>query len=153
MNASDIVYGELRFADVNSQILMNLNRLLSQVSTKPKQLTLEHVQKVLNVGTRVFVASVDGYIVGMVQLVSKITLGDQKDWIEEVVVDEDYRRQGIFGQLMDRAEAASAVGNASSLNLTTRKDRGVVEIYEQRGWKHRNSGLLRLDLRSEVKAG
>lgn len=139
-----IRYSELKSFQVTQQVVDDINRLLPQLSTSADPITKEWLNYVLE-STRIFVARDDGHIIGTVLLHAMPILVGQKDWIEDVVVDEAYRRQGISSELMSMAEIASRLGRAKSVNLTSNPDRdGARAMYGNRGYKIRDTGVFRL---------
>jgi ribosomal protein S18 acetylase RimI-like enzyme len=141
----NITYGELSRWRITRQNVSDLNHLLPQLSKSAKPLTMWWIIKMLWSGTRVFAAFDNKQIVGVVLLVPTYILVGRKDWIEDVVVSDDYRRLGIGDRLMDEAEAASRLGNPKHINLTSSKERGVArDWYLRRGYKVRlESDLFR----------
>lgn len=131
--------------DSATNYLDDVNHLLPQLSSSASECTGEWLERMFDSGTRVFAAVAENQIIGTVLLVPMLGLVGQKDWIEDVVVDEQYRRQGISSKLMDMAEQASRERGAKSVNLTSKPDRGGArDMYEGRGYKLRDTGVFRL---------
>jgi phosphinothricin acetyltransferase len=138
---------ELLKGMVTPEFLVDINRLLPQLSSSPVSCTDEWLNYMFDYNTRLFVAIDNGKIVGTVLLAPMVILVGQKDWIEDVVVDENYRRQGIASRLMDMTEQASREQFAKSVNLTSNPDRGGArQMYGDRGYKLRDTGVFRLTL-------
>lgn len=147
--AGHIAYHELPLRQsIPESDVDDINRLLPQLSSSTKPLTAGWLCEILSSGTRIFVARAgdgSGRIVGTVLLCSMKILVGQKDWIEDVVVDEAYRGQGIMTKLMDMAEDASRQGPAKSVNLTSNPSRGPARAgYIKRGYELRDTGVFRL---------
>lgn len=147
MNATDeITYLELQASDVTDFFVDDVNKLLPQLSGSAKPVTAEYLRNMLHTGTnRLFIAMHDSRIVGTVVLVHTMILVGSKDWIDDVVVDKDYRRRGISSKLMNMAEEASRRGGAKAVNLTSNPDRGGArKMYGDRGYTLRDTGVFRL---------
>lgn len=123
----------------------DINNLLPQLSSSARPCTEEWLAYMFDSGTRLFVALDGDKIVGTVLLSPMVILVGQKDWIEDVVVDKNYRRQGVAGKLMDRAERESRERGAKSVNLTSNPNRGDARrMYGDRGYVERDTGVFRL---------
>jgi GNAT superfamily N-acetyltransferase len=145
---SDIRYQELLASHITPQVMDNLNHLLKQLSSNAEPVTEEWMAYLFASGTRVFAAFDGEQIVGVVLRAVMVILAGQKDWIEDVVVDDDYRRQGIASDLMDIAEEACRAGKAKSINLTSKLERfGARTMYGDRGYEIRPTNVFRLKLR------
>src|SRR5690606_32458013 len=92
----------------------DLNRLLPQLSSSAKEVDIDWLDYMFENGTRMFVALDDDKIVGTVLLAPMVILVGQKDWIEDVIVDKDYRRRGIATILMEMAHEVSRDRGAKS---------------------------------------
>ena len=68
-------------------------------------------------------------------------------WIEDVVVDEQARRQGVGEALMTAAIQLAEQSGARHLNLTSRPDREAANrLYRRLGFDHRETNVYRLML-------
>lgn len=149
MTLNPIEYMELTSKGNGPDMVRDINRLLPQLSSSAEPVTEQWLDYMFDSGTRLFAALDNGRIVGTVLLAPMVIFVGQKDWIEDVIVDEAYRRRGISSKLMDIAEAASRDGSAKSVNLTSKPDRGGARnMYEDRGYKLRDTGVFRLTLDS-----
>ena len=141
---TQLSYVELQRDMVSRRIVEDINHLLPQLSSSAPKCTPEWLDYVLASGTKIFAAFDGDKLVGTVLLSPMVILVGQKDWIEDVVVDEDYRRMGIASKLMDMAEYVSHSRNANSINLTSSPDRGPARfMYEARGYVLRLTGVFR----------
>lgn len=144
MGATKVQYLELTAEMITDQVVEDINRLLPQLTSGEASVTSDWLEYLFAAGTRVFVAAHDGRIIGTVLLCPMVILTGQKDWIEDVVVDEAYRRRGIASCLMAMAEPASAQGRAKSINLTSNPNRGHArQMYGDRGYELRDTGVFR----------
>ena len=126
--------------------ITHINRLLPQLSANARLRDMEWMERMFDAGTRMFVAFDGDKIVGVVLLTQQVILVGQKDWIEDVVVDDTYRRQGIARTLMEMAIKASRDRGAASLNLTSNPSRAAARtLYEGLGFVLRDTGVFRLN--------
>jgi GNAT superfamily N-acetyltransferase len=141
---------ELQFMELTKEMLkpsyvVDINNLLPQLSSSARPCTDEWLNCMFDSGTRLFVALDDDKIVGTVLLCTMVILVGRKDWIEDVVVDENYRRRNIATILMEMAHQASRERGAKSINLTSKPDRGGArKMYGDMGYEVRDTGVFRL---------
>lgn len=141
----ELRYTELTQSMMTPKFLADINHLLPQLSASASPCTQEWIEYLFDSGTRIFVAIDDERIVGTVLLAPMVILVGQKDWIEDVIVDNDYRRMGIASRLMDMAEQVSRERGAKSINLTSNPDRGGArKMYGDRGYQLRDTGVFRM---------
>lgn len=139
-----IGYRQLRVAQVTQLVVDDLNELLPQLKSAPSTLTAQDVVDILNHGTIIFVATHDARIVGTVLLCSTRILVGRKDWIEDVVVHEGYRRLGIAKHLMEMAHQQSRAHGATSINLTSGPERkNAREMYQDMGYEPKDTTVFR----------
>lgn len=143
---------EVQYIELTKELLKpsyvdDINRLLPQLAPDAQPCTTQWMDCVFNSGTRLFVATYNDRIVGTVLLCTMAILVGRKDWIEDVVVDEDYRRRNIASILMEMAHDASRERGAKSVNLTSNPERGGArKMYGDMGYEERNTGVFRLTL-------
>ena len=88
-----------------------------------------------------------GSIVGTLTLVAFRIPTGVGAWIEDVVVDERARRQGVGEALMTAAIRLAEQSGARHLNLTSRPDREAANrLYRRLGFDHRETNVYRLML-------
>jgi ribosomal protein S18 acetylase RimI-like enzyme len=95
----------------------------------------------------VFVARVDGVIVGSLTLVLYRIATGLKAWIEDVVVDETARGHGV-GEALNRAALEEARRHgAKAVSLTSRPSRQAANrLYLRIGFSPRDTNVYRYDL-------
>jgi ribosomal protein S18 acetylase RimI-like enzyme len=120
---------------------------LSRSNPPPDEGELGEV--VASPATDLFIALADdGTIVGMSTLaVFRIPTG-MRAWIEDVVVDESVRRQGVgealTAAMVERARARGCV----TVDLTSRPSRDAAnQLYQKHGFQRRDTNVYRYDLR------
>ncbi|MCU1361171.1 MAG: hypothetical protein JWN99_2460 [Ilumatobacteraceae bacterium] len=123
-----------------------LVRLLPQLSSSPPP-TIDQLQELVGHPDSVlFVARLDGVIVGSLTLVQYRIPTGLKAWIEDVVVDESARGHGI-GEMLNKAalDEARKLGN-KGVSLTSRPSREAANrLYQRIGFTLRETNLYRYD--------
>jgi ribosomal protein S18 acetylase RimI-like enzyme len=144
-DVSDHPYAIEQVREVTTDVLDALNRLLAQLSSD-MSLDPEHLARVIeNPNTYVFIARAGkGDIVGTTSLAIFAIPTGTRAWIEDVVVDENNRGQGIATALVDAAIAAAQNRGARTVDLTSRPARREANrLYEKRGFVRRDTNVWR----------
>jgi ribosomal protein S18 acetylase RimI-like enzyme len=133
---------------VSDELIEALRRLLPQLSANASAISLEQLGQIVHSpSTSVLIARDGGAIVGTLTLaVFRIPTG-VRAWIEDVVVDESARGQGVGEALtLEAVELARAAG-ARSVELTSRPTReSANRLYRRLGFEERETNVLRLTL-------
>ncbi len=118
---------------------------LSRTSAPPDRRRLERI--VAAPATTLFVARDGGRIVGMLTLaVFEIPTG-VRAWIEDVVVDDAARGNGVAGALVQAALDRSSELGARTVDLTSRPDREAANrLYARLGFEVRQTNVYRRSL-------
>jgi len=97
--------------------------------------------------TVLFVARVDGVILGSLTLAFYRIPTGTKAWIEDVVVDTDARGHGV-GELLNRAALDEArTRGAKDVSLTSRPSREAANrLYQRIGFEPRDTNVYRYTL-------
>jgi ribosomal protein S18 acetylase RimI-like enzyme len=127
------------------EVVDALGRLLPQLSRSAGPLDRATVTSVVECPTNtVFVARVDGEIVGMLTLVVFPLPSGLRARIEDVVVDESARGRGVGRALTEAAVRVATRRGARTLDLTSRPDRDAANrLYERLGFRPRGSTVYR----------
>ena len=130
----------------SSTALESINQLLPQLSSKASLITMERLSELVGSGsTMIFICTnEEAKIVGMLSLViMKIPTGN-KAWVEDVVVDQNARGQGLGKALMDHAlEEAGKLG-VKTIDLTSRPSRkNANRLYQSLGYQIRETNVYR----------
>jgi len=134
---------------VTDEVIAAFRNLTPQLNTEVSPPGRKELQEILDSGcTQIFLARNDqDEIVGTLALVTFRTPNGLHAWIEDVVVDQEVRGQGI-GEALSRA-ALSVAGErgVSDVNLTSRPEREAANrLYRRLGFQLRQSNLYRLRL-------
>lgn len=91
-----------------------------------------------------FVARLDGRVVGSLTLAFYRIPTGLKAWIEDVVVDGSARGQGVGEALNQAAIAEAAHRGAKNVSLTSRPSRDVANrLYQRLGFSHYETNVYR----------
>jgi ribosomal protein S18 acetylase RimI-like enzyme len=120
------------------RLLPQLSRTASRPEPAALAIFIEHP------ANTVLVARIDGEIVGTLTLVIFPLLTGVRAWIEDVVVDEAVRGQGVGAALTREAVRIAEKAGARTVDLTSRPDRAAANrLYLNLGFELRNSQVFR----------
>lgn len=133
---------------VDRDVVEALTRLIPQLSSSNPAPDADALRRIVNHdATTLFIARLDGRIVGSLTLaVFPIPTGTRA-WIEDVVVDEAARGHGV-GEALNRAalEHARSQG-AITVDLTSRPSREAANrLYQRLGFVERETNVYRFEL-------
>ena len=134
---------------VSPELVEAMARLIPQVSTSAEPVTENDVETIVSSPvTRLLLARDEGgSIVGTLTLVAFRIPTGVGAWIEDVVVDEGARRQGVGEALMTAAIRLAEESGARHVNLTSRPDREAANrLYVRLGFELRETNVYRLRL-------
>ncbi|HXA73256.1 MAG TPA: GNAT family N-acetyltransferase [Acidimicrobiales bacterium] len=141
----DIVISVEAVTSVDDDLVVAVSRLIPQLSTSsapPSQEALARI--VADPGATLFVARDDGRVVGMLTLVTFEIPTAVRAWIEDVVVDETAREQGVAGSLVEAALERAGARGARTVDLTSRPDREAANrLYVRMGFEARATNVYR----------
>jgi ribosomal protein S18 acetylase RimI-like enzyme len=137
---------EIGTADVvDDELVEAFDRLIPQLSSSsppPSRQQLEVL--VSNDDTVLFLARIEGRIVGSLTLAFFPIPTGMKAWIEDVVVDDAARGHGVGAALNLAALEEARRRGAKDVNLTSRPSREAANrLYLRLGFKQRESNLYR----------
>ena len=134
-------------SEATDELREALSHLLPQLSSSPPP-TLDELRLITaNPESVLFVARLEGRIVGSLTLIFYRIPTGLKSWIEDVVVDEAARGHGI-GELLNRAALDEARRRgAKAVSLTSRPSREAANrLYQRIGFESRPTNVYRYDL-------
>lgn len=130
----------------------DINLLLIQLNSKVEELTVERLLYVTRT-SRLLVASCadrplrQDRVVGMATLVPIEQLTGRTGRVEDVVVDKEYRGQGIGKRLMELIVAEAKRLGLEKLELTSNPARKAAnKLYKSLGFKRKETNVYRLVL-------
>ena len=126
------------------ELVSALAGLLPQLSSAPPPDAVELAAILAPPGIVLFVARLDGRIVGTLTLVLFTTPTGVRAWIEDVVVDEAARGQGAGEQLSRAALSRAGAAGARTVDLTSRPQREAANrLYQRLGFVRRDTNVYR----------
>jgi ribosomal protein S18 acetylase RimI-like enzyme len=131
--------------EATDELLKAFGRLLPQLSRSAGPVDAEALETLLGwPGNRQLVARIGGDIVGALTLVLFPVPTGTRAWIEDVVVDEAARGQGVGAALTREAVRLARAGGARTVDLTSRPSRAAANrLYERLGFQLRESKVYR----------
>src|SRR4029077_6176137 len=134
---------------VEDELVDAFNRLIPQLSRSHRPPTRREADGLVGCeGRRPVVARDDnGHIVGSLTLVLFRIPTAVRAWIEDVVVDESARGQGIGEALNREALRIAKDAGAKTVDLTSRPSREAANrLYQRIGFKQRDTNVYRYEL-------
>ncbi len=130
---------------VTDELVAAAGRLLPQLSRSAAPLGADDLTRITShQATTLFIARSDGLIVGMLTLVTFPLPSGLRARIEDVVVDQDARGQGVGTALTMAALTLAQQQGARSIDLTSRASRiAANRLYQQLGFQLRDSNVYR----------
>jgi ribosomal protein S18 acetylase RimI-like enzyme len=134
-----------RVEHVDEELVDAFERLIPQLSSSSPPPTLQHLEDLVSSGdTVLFVARVDGRILGSLTLAFYRIPTGLKAWIEDVVVDADARGHGVGAELNLAALAEAQARGAKDVSLTSRPSReSANRLYKRIGFQARETNVYR----------
>jgi ribosomal protein S18 acetylase RimI-like enzyme len=132
-----------RFSDRVYESMVKLVPQLNPDSELPARVKLKSILRAK--GTHFFVAESDNReIAGMLTLVMYDIPSGFRAWIEDVVVDDRFRGQGIGKALVEHAIVFAGLAGAKSVDLTSRPFRkSANKLYKKMGFVIRKTNVYR----------
>jgi ribosomal protein S18 acetylase RimI-like enzyme len=137
-----------RLTAATEDTLADINRLLEQLVTHYEPETLQGLQATVSDSHAIaLVAKDDNRIVGMAFVYLMQTLQGKGGWVDEVVVDNAYRGQGLGRKLMEALIIAARENGATELELTSKPTRVAANaLYQKIGFKQRETNVYKMVL-------
>jgi len=131
--------------EATQELIDGLNVLLPQLSSNAPALTIADVEALIKSPVTVlFVARIEGRIVGSLTLVVFAIPTGLRAWIEDVIVDANARGVGVGEALTNAAIEESRRRHVRSLDLTTRPSREAANrLYARLGFELRETNVYR----------
>lgn len=123
-----------------------MQRFLDQLTTNPMILTEEMFHQLLaSPNSHLFFLLKDGQIAGMLTVGIYHSPTGGKAWIEDVVVDETFRGQGLSKQLVVHAIEFVKSQQIPSLMLTSNPKRiAANKLYQAMGFSQKETNVYRM---------
>jgi ribosomal protein S18 acetylase RimI-like enzyme len=137
-----------RATEVTPELISAFELLIPQLSSSNPPPTSSELQKIVSSdSSTLFVARVDGKIVGSLTLaIFRIPTG-VRAWIEDVVVDGSARGHGVGEALNQAALSEARAQGAVTVDLTSRPSREAANrLYQRLGFVQRDTNVYRFTL-------
>lgn len=133
---------------ITGEVVEAFGRLLPQLSKSAPPLGQAELESIVGCpADTLLVARSGGTITGTLTLVMFPLPTGLRAWIEDVVVDETARGQGIGEAMTHEALRIAQEAGARTVDLTSRPARAAAgRLYERLGFKIRDSRLYRFPL-------
>lgn len=131
---------------VSPDLVASFTRLVNQLSRTSQPPTLDDLREMVEApGTRLLLALDDSdHIAGSLTLVVFRIPTGVRAWVEDVVVDEGARRQGIGEALIRHALQVAVTAGARTVDLTSRPEREAANrLYARLGFERRETNVYR----------
>jgi ribosomal protein S18 acetylase RimI-like enzyme len=140
---------EIRPAEhADDELIAALAELIPQLSSSSPAPTASDLEAIVgSPDTVLFVARLDGRIVGSLTLAFYRIPTGLKAWIEDVVVDSSARGAGVGEALNQAALAEARARGAKNVSLTSRASREAANrLYQRIGFVRYETNLYRYEL-------
>ena len=143
---SKIKIVQLKKADAS--VLADIRHLLKQLSTRIGTATSASLKKMLSrPDIEIWVACDGVRVVGIATLIVLHKMYVISSNVEDIVVDEKYRGQGIGKALMNKIVERARVHNAERVEFTSNPSRAsAIVMYQKLGFKKRDTNVYRFEL-------
>ena len=133
---------------VDDELVAAFEMLIPQLSSSSPAPSRELLTELVEGDdTVVFLARLDGSIVGSLTLAFYRIPTGMKAWIEDVVVDDAARGHGVGRLLSEAALDVARARGAKNVSLTSRPSRGSANrLYQRIGFQARDTNVYRYDL-------
>src|SRR4051812_7246943 len=133
--------------EVDDELMAAFAALIPQLSSAPPPTAEQLAEIVASPDSVLYLARVDGRIVGSLTLAFYRIPTGLKAWIEDVVVDESVRGQGVGGELSKAALDEARRRGAKHVSLTSRPARETAnQLYQRLGFEHYETNVYRFTL-------
>ncbi len=138
--------------EVTDNLVEAFTRLIPQLSNRSRIPSASELWKIVSSDTStLLLAYDDDRIVGSLTLVMFRIPTGLRAWIEDVVVDETVRRQGVAEALNREALRRATEAGARTVELCSRPSReAAIRLYQKLGFKERDTNIYRFEPRCDT---
>lgn len=131
--------------EVSDEVVEAFARLVPQLSTSAAAPGAAELQQIISSpATTLLIARLQGRIAGALTLATFRVPTGVRAWVEDVIVDEAARKQGVGEELMQMALRLATDAGARTLDLTSRASREAAgRLYERVGFQLRDTRVYR----------
>ncbi len=129
------------------QTVRDINSLFFQLSPNSEMITLDSLHKSMCEELKIYIAIDKSRIIGMGSICKIVRLGKVTSEIHDIVVDQEYRGQGIADSILQTLIKTAHKFGAPYIDLTSNPTRlEANQFYASRGFKRRDTNCYRMEL-------
>lgn len=143
---NDILFFEVK--EPLTEYVTDINRLIKQLSTNAKELSTDDLATIVSdSNSHLYLINAGGTIAGMCTLAVYNAPTGRKAWIEDVVVDSEYRGKGLGRMLIDKVIEECRRLAPCTLMLTSRPTRVAANcMYKSAGFNNKTTNVYTMKL-------
>lgn len=141
-------------SEFSVKVVEAIDKLLEQLVSTPVVFADDDLRNLLaSSSSHLFLLYFEGKIAGMLTLGSYVSPTGVKYWIEDVVVDKEYRGKALGRKLIDHAVAYVAKQGKSTLMLTSKPTRVAANhLYQSAGFQPKQTNVYKMDFKAGTEA-
>lgn len=142
----DLIFIEAK--EVRTEYIDGINNLLGQLTSSPKEMNEALLRTIVESDrTHLFLAYIGNHMVGMVTLAAYVIPTGTKAWVEDVVVDNNFRGKHIGKRLVNHVVEYTKKYSPCSLMLTSRPMRVAAnKLYKSVGFEKRETNVYKIQV-------
>lgn len=142
----DLIFIEAK--EVRTEYIDGINNLLGQLTSSPKEMNEALLQAIVESDrTHLFLAYIGNQMVGMATLAAYVIPTETKAWVEDVVVDNNFRGKHIGKKLVNHVVEYTKKYSPCSLMLTSRPMRVAAnKLYQSVGFEKRETNVYKIQV-------
>lgn len=139
----DLIFIEAK--EVRTEYIDGINNLLGQLTSSPKEMNEALLQAIVESDRiHLFLAYIGNQMVGMATLAAYVIPTGTKAWVEDVVVDNNFRGKHIGKKLVNHVVEYTKKYSPCSLMLTSRPMRVAAnKLYQSVGFEKRETNVYK----------
>lgn len=142
----DLIFIEAK--EVRTEYIDGINNLLGQLTSSPKDMNEALLRTIVESDrTHLFLAYIGNQMVGMATLAAYVIPTGTKAWVEDVVVDNNFRGMHIGKRLVNHVVEYTKKYSPCSLMLTSRPMRVAAnKLYQSVGFEKRETNVYKIQV-------
>lgn len=142
----DLIFIEAK--EVRTEYIDGINNLLGQLTSSPKEMNEALLRTIVESDrTHLFLAYIGNHMVGMATLAAYVIPTGTKAWVEDVVVDNNFRGMNIGKRLVNHVVEYTKKYSPCSLMLTSRPMRVAAnKLYQSVGFEKRETNVYKIQV-------
>lgn len=142
----DLIFIEAK--EIRTEYIDGINNLLGQLTSSPKEMNEALLRAIVESNrTHLFLAYIGNQMVGMATLAAYVIPTGTKAWVEDVVVDNNFRGKHIGKKLVNHVVEYTKKYSPCSLMLTSRPMRVAAnKLYQSVGFEKRETNVYKIQV-------